>query len=92
MNIFRRKNTPTKRIPDIKKCVNKFDLTVKNFNSGPEITTVNVRIKRVITRYRDVVGNTIPLLNKPITKYSMKKYTNKDLINCFIFSSKNIKT
>jgi hypothetical protein len=50
MNIFKRKNTPTKRIPDIKKCVNRFDLTVKNFKRGPEITTVKVRIKRVITR------------------------------------------
>lgn len=68
MNIFNKKNTPTNRIPDIKKCVNKFDLTVRNFKRGPEITTVKVRIKRVITRYKDIVGNTIPLLNKPITK------------------------
>jgi len=68
MNIFKRKKTPTKRMEDIRKWVNRFDLTVRNFNNGPAITTVNVRIRRVMTRYKEIVGKTTPLLNKPITK------------------------
>jgi hypothetical protein len=50
------------------KWVNRFDLTVRNFNNGPAITTVNVRIRRVMTRYKVIVGKTTPLLNSPITK------------------------
>jgi hypothetical protein len=47
---------------------------------------VNVNIIRVITKYREIDGNTTPLLNNPITKYRTKKYTNRDLINCFIIA------
>jgi hypothetical protein len=68
MKIFKRKNTPVRRIEDIKKCVNKLDLIVRNFSKGLDITTVRVSINKVRTRYNAIVGKMTPLLNSPITK------------------------
>ena len=84
INIFKRKKTPIKRIEDIKKWVIRLDLIVKNFNNGPAITIVKVRISNVAAKYNEMLGNVTPCLKSPSTKYKMKKYTNKDLINCFI--------
>lgn len=53
---------------DIKKCVGKLALTVKNFNNGPATITVNVKISIETKKYNGIVGNTIPLLNNPMTK------------------------
>ncbi|HAM37528.1 TPA: hypothetical protein DCP76_01090 [Patescibacteria group bacterium] len=68
MNVFKRKKTPISNMIDIKKCVGKLALTVKNFNNGPATITVNVKISIETKKYNGIVGNTIPLLNNPMTK------------------------
>jgi len=68
MKSFRRKKTPTKSREVIKKLVGTLDLIVRNFNNGLAIIMVKVRISNVAIKYKDVVGSTIPLLNRPITK------------------------
>jgi hypothetical protein len=61
INNLSKKNTPTKSNAVIKKCVGKFAFTVKNFNKGPDIIMVSVRISKVIIKYNPTLGNVIPL-------------------------------